>query len=137
MLTINNFRLKGIALKDCAKELRYIFQSKLDSIGVYYSISVADNTIIFSEVEKNKLFLSNKENHIPLNETDKRYKKEKPYLITNKLTEGQYLSTEQIILNTLINMGIWCDIKTGDDVLVKDLTVITPFPKPKSYPIGV
>lgn len=135
MLTINNIRLKNKAFLCDIKSLLHIITSKLAVEGVQYIAEITDDSITFLEVKQNKLFLSTIDNHIPLSPEDKRYKESKPYLITEKLNEIQFLNTENIILNTLANMGLDCDIKLKNVVLVKDKDIINRFPKPTTFPV--
>lgn len=143
MITITNLNIAGLKLTDEVK-LAEILTKALVVQGIKFKITTAkDGSIIFHEVEKGKMFISEQENMVPMKDTDPRIAKlGRKHLGTNRLTKEQYNSMVEILTTTFTRMGVGCQIEfqeSGDDTtkytLVDDKTIVGALPIPGNFPL--
>lgn len=121
MLVISNLKWKHDNFK-YLNDLNNILATKLKtSLSLKINVGCDADKIIFKEVESGKLFLSSKDNKIPMKVDDPRIKKlGRTYLQTKRVTEKQFFGFFETLNMILDDLGLYADIK----LFIKDKTYV-------------
>lgn len=140
MLTITNMKWPT---KDFShnNELLRVLGARFATVKLATNLKVVDNSLVFKDVDANKVFMSSEINKTVMKPDDPRIKKKgRNFLETRRPTKVQHEAFYSIIQNTLDELGLDAEIqltiKSSTPLILRQGKVrFDRVPVPKSYPV--
>lgn len=139
MLSFKNFSIAGITLE--VPPLLKLLRSRIDALGILYTVKNDVFGFVFNPTEKGKMFTSKEANMLVMKKTDPRIAKlGREILESHRITQDQYDGLMKLVHSYFSSMGIDVLIEHTLDndvvkVIVNGKTVVGSIPTPINPPI--
>lgn len=144
LLTITDIKFAGASIK--IEELANYLRKRMEKQGIQCEMKVKKDGIDIIQNSEKKLFMSVKENYIPLKEGDSRIQKNgRDYLKSQRLSQRQLKELQKIFSLYLDMIHVSCSIKLyaskenmSEFIELRDINnnnFLTKWPMPENFPL--